>query len=434
MKLLMRAAAAAASVVAFAVPAPAQAAPTSVTLAAVTELNAAGKPVAYPVKPGETGKAVLGVVNLADEPLAGVVVEVRVLNDMDLPRVYTNCQYYVDANVEGAWCEFDRELVKGETVATDFAVAAAPSADPANWSRVITRWFPKSYADERGGIAKLAELDNVGASKPGPGTGGGAVTLAPRPLPIPAAPSGVGFTDLKLMVTRLAALNARDAAGKPLVYPISRGETIGLNLGVANLGTAPAEGVVLRVRAYDDLDLPRLFTNCQYYVDANLEGAWCEFPQTVPADRSTYALTQFKVAATADAEAKTTKTTQVEWFPKEWSDRQGGIAEIAKKHSGQGTTPAAGTESALTLTPAEMTIPAETSHAIFVHTNLVTTPSSPTPAPSSSGPAIAAPGTPEELVITGSATTAVVAVGGALVLAGVLGLVVARRRRTSFTA
>jgi hypothetical protein len=43
------------------------------------------------------------------------VVNIPVVDDLDLPRDFTNCRYYVDSNLDGAWCEFDQELPVGGT-------------------------------------------------------------------------------------------------------------------------------------------------------------------------------------------------------------------------------------------------------------------------------------------------------------------------------
>ena len=69
------------------------------------------------------------------------------------------------------------------------------------------------------------------------------------------------------------ALTERDAAGKSVVYPIRPGESVPVVLGVTNRGTAPSAGVVVNVRVFNDLNLPKAFTNCLYYVDSNLDGA-----------------------------------------------------------------------------------------------------------------------------------------------------------------
>jgi LPXTG-motif cell wall-anchored protein len=236
---------------------------------------------------------------------------------------------------------------------------------------------------------------------------------------------------------RFAALSERDDAGRAVSYPIRRGESVAVVLGVANVGTAAAAGVVVNVRVFDDVDLPRTFTNCQYYVDSNLEGAWCEIDQELAAGNGTYALSPFQVAAAREARADHLPAIVFQWFPKDWADENGGIAELAKKDSGQGTTPAAGTESALGLVAKPLVIPAETSRVGFAYVKLAT-PSTPSPSPSGSPPAAPATTPPASgsgggLPVTGAdARTAGIA-GAALVIAGVVAFLVARRRRARFT-
>ncbi len=247
------------------------------------------------------------------------------------------------------------------------------------------------------------------------------------------------------------ALTERDAAGKSVVYPIRAGETIPVVLGVTNRGTAPSDGVVVNVRVFNDMNLPKSFTNCLYYVDSNLDGAWCELDRELPVG-GTYALSPFQVSA--EAEAKEIGSIVFQWFPKDWVDENGGIEKFAQRDSGQGTTPVAGTGAGLTLQPKELPVPAETHRVGFAYVKLVTpstppssTPTSaPTAQPSTAQPSTAptsaapAPGAPADgsgggggLPVTGANAATVAGAGGLLVLAGVIGFLLARRR-TKFSA
>ncbi|MEH1127798.1 LPXTG cell wall anchor domain-containing protein [Micromonospora sp. CPCC 206061] len=236
-----------------------------------------------------------------------------------------------------------------------------------------------------------------------------------------------------------AALSERDEAGRAVTYPIRQGESVPVVLGVANVGTAASAGVVVNVRVFNDVDLPRTFTNCQYYVDSNLEGAWCEIDQELAAGSGTYALSPFQVAAAREARADRMPAIVFQWFPKDWVDENGGIAEFAKKDSGQGTTPAAGTEGTLGLVAKQLVIPAETSRVGFAYVKLATVPS-PTPTASPSGSSPATPGTtpPADgsgggLPVTGADGRTLGIAGATLVIAGVVAFLVARRRRARFT-
>src|ERR1700754_1034461 len=52
-----------------------------------------GDVLGYEVGPGQAVPAVLGVINSGEEPVDGLVVQVRVVNDLDLATKYANCWY-----------------------------------------------------------------------------------------------------------------------------------------------------------------------------------------------------------------------------------------------------------------------------------------------------------------------------------------------------
>jgi hypothetical protein len=254
-------------------------------------------------------------------------------------------------------------------------------------------------------------------------------------------------------VPLFGALTERDANGRSVTYPIHRGETIPVVLGVTNRGTAPSAGVVVNIRTFNDLNLPRTFTNCLYYTDSNLDGAWCEFEPELPVG-GTYALSPLQVSA--EAEAKDISGSIVfQWFPKDWADKNGGIEKFAERDSGQGSTPVAGTGAKLALEPRELPVPAKTERVGFAYVKLVipaTTPPTtpPTTAPTSAptatptatptgtaaAPATSPPaagGSGGGLAVTGVNAIAIAGVGGLLLVAGVLAFLVTRRRN-KFTA
>ncbi|MEU7909053.1 LPXTG cell wall anchor domain-containing protein [Actinoplanes sp. NPDC049118] len=167
-------------------------------LVAVTETDpVTGKTKVYPVKPGDLSPAVLGVANNSDEAVDGVVVHIRVLNDLDLPRTFSNCRYYVDSNLDGAWCEFDQELAPGATYAiAEPLVAVAPAAVQKNIGAIVFGWTTAEDARAKGGIEALAKAESLrGESTPG---SKGAVALEARPLPMPASPNSLGFAYVRL--------------------------------------------------------------------------------------------------------------------------------------------------------------------------------------------------------------------------------------------
>ncbi|MCW6007406.1 LPXTG cell wall anchor domain-containing protein [Micromonospora sp. CPCC 205371] len=127
-----------------------------------------------------------------------------------------------------------------------------------------------------------------------------------------------------------------------------------------------------------------------------------------------------------------------QWFPKDWIDDNGGIEEFAKKDSGQGTTPVAGTGGTLSLAAKELPIPAETNRLGFAYVKLVTPPATPTPSPSASVPATPdttppASGSGGGLPVTGADAATLGIAGGGLLIAGAVAFLVARRRRARFT-
>ncbi|MEU8609274.1 LPXTG cell wall anchor domain-containing protein [Actinoplanes sp. NPDC048791] len=275
----------------------------------------------------------------------------------------------------------------------------------------------------------------------------GAILLTAGVLAVPSVAHAADADTAKL-----AALTELDSDGKVTAYPVKSGETVPVVLGVANLGTEPLPGVVVNVRVVNDVDLPKEFGNCQYYVDSNLDGAWCEIDRELAAGK-TYALASFPVAAAAQARADRWSSVIFQWYSKAWADRQGGIEALAKADSGRGTTPAPGPGADIDLTVRELPVPAEPRAIGFARVKLVLPPTTeptatptatatatPTATPTTTEPT-AAPATTEPadgsgggLPVTGSQTATVAGIGAALLLGGAGALVVARRRRRSFTA
>ncbi|GAA3348011.1 hypothetical protein GCM10020358_64860 [Amorphoplanes nipponensis] len=271
----------------------------------------------------------------------------------------------------------------------------------------------------------------------------GAALVTAGVLAIPSAAQAAEDVPL------FGALTERDKNNNSVVYPIQRGETIPVVLGVTNRGTAPSAGVVVNIRVFNDLNLPRTFTNCRYYTDSNLDGAYCEFDRELPVG-GTYALSPFQVSAEPKAEDFTSSVV-FQWFPKDWADKQGGIEKLAGNAGGPGGTPEAGSGGELTLQPQELPVPEQTQRVGFAYVALKTPPTSPTATPTStptSAPTatptgtVAAPATtpPADgggegggLPVTGLNIAAVAGAGVLLLLAGVLAFLFTRRRN-KFTA
>jgi LPXTG-motif cell wall-anchored protein len=250
----------------------------------------------------------------------------------------------------------------------------------------------------------------------------------------------------------LIAVAEWDAAtGRNKVYPVKQGETVPALLGVANAGAAPVKGAFLHVRVLDDLDITRKFDNCRYYVDSNLDGAWCKFDEEL-AVAGTYALSDDFVSATPDAKADKISAIVFRWLSGEYGTALGGLDGLVEKQVPGGGTGTAGTEGTLRLVAKPLVLdpdPAERRSINFAYPKLVvsaTTAATTAPVGASPSlsvtPTVAAPATdPAEpggegggLPATGTQTAAMAGVGGAVLLLGAAGYLIARRRRTRFVA
>ncbi|MDZ5442388.1 LPXTG cell wall anchor domain-containing protein [Micromonospora sp. 4G57] len=218
-----------------ALPAPALAGPDTATLAAVTEQDpATGRNVKYPVKPGEVVPASLGVTNLGDAPVNGVVVQVRAFDDLDLLTKYDNCWYVVDSNLDIAWCEFDDVLAAQATLApAEDLIVTRTNARADKVTTVVFRWVSKAWADELGGVQKLAENEN--GTDPVRG-GGPTLTLAPRDLPLPSKPIPINFVYASLVTPPTASPTATASPTTSASPTASATPTA----GVTPTGTAPS--------------------------------------------------------------------------------------------------------------------------------------------------------------------------------------------------
>ncbi len=245
----------------------------------------------------------------------------------------------------------------------------------------------------------------------------------------------------------LAVLIERHPDGKPVIYPIHPGETVPVVAGVVNQGDQAVSGVAVRLRIVDDLDLPKKFGNCQYFVDQNLHGAWCQIDaELAPAGK--YALAPLDVSAAKDAK-KAPGALVVQFVSKKWADDQGGIAALAKSESGAGTTPVAGTGGPVGLVKvSDLPLPKDPASTGSVGFDLrlpsasaspTTGTASPTRTASSSASSSAAvAGTAGSdgggLPLTGSKSAAVAGLGAVLLVGGAGVFLLTRRRRAKFVA
>ncbi|MFI6330571.1 LPXTG cell wall anchor domain-containing protein [Micromonospora chersina] len=226
-----------------ALPAAAHAAPApdSATLAAVTEQDpATGLNRKYPVKPGEVVPAALGVTNLGDAPVKGIVVQIRVLDDLDLAVKHDNCWYAVDSNLESAWCEFDSELAAKQTLAVvGDVVSVKADARADKVTSIVFHWYGKQWVDAQGGVQQLADGDAGQGTKAVRGTEP-ALTLAERELPLPETPRAINFAYAQLVTapTTQPTPTATPTTA-PTATPTGGAEPTAVPTGTAG---APGEG------------------------------------------------------------------------------------------------------------------------------------------------------------------------------------------------
>lgn len=162
---------------------------------ALSDVDAAGKPVVHQVKPGEIVPATIGVANVTDAPIQGAVVNIRSVNDSDLLDGFGNCAYYTNSNLDGAWCEFDTELAPGATYALSGDFISVTDQPTYKASTVNFRWYSRAYAAEHNGIDGLAKSASGSATQPHRGSGA-PITLTPRDLVRREEPAFLNFVYL----------------------------------------------------------------------------------------------------------------------------------------------------------------------------------------------------------------------------------------------
>jgi hypothetical protein len=239
----------------------------------------------------------------------------------------------------------------------------------------------------------------------------------------------------------LAAVALAAPSGLVTIAPsaapsIKPGQTIPLAVGVHNTGSSAVDGVVVNIKVAGGLILPREFTNCRYYQDGFLGGAWCSLSQRVGAG-SRYALSGFHI--TASATAQRLSPVAFDWYPASWAKRQGGI--VALSPGG-----AAGSGGPLGLVPTQLAGPATGS----VYLRLLTSTDTPRPSRSPAAGASrasgaspvwsrsvrAAPGVSRlagDEAGSGGGANLILLVAGLLLLVGGAVAVVFVRRRSSYT-
>ncbi|MET7706040.1 LPXTG cell wall anchor domain-containing protein [Micromonospora sp. NPDC005413] len=271
-------------------------------------------------------------------------------------------------------------------------------------------------------------------------------------LPASAAPAPSSPDSAKL-----AAGTLKDPqTGGNRKYVVGQGEDVPAVLGVTNIGNAPVKGLVVQVRVLNDLDFTKKYDNCWYAVDSNQETAWCGFTDEL-APGASLAVTGAGISTKPDASADKISSIVHQWFSKENVDERGGLQALADISAGQGTKAVRGTGDPLTLTTPSGPLGGLGGPIGFAGVGLNTPPTgeptptaTPTATPSTTATPAATPsasttiapsansggasGEGGGLPVTGAASMSVAGVGGALLLLGGAGYLIARRRRTRFVA
>jgi hypothetical protein len=202
------------------------------------------------------------------------------------------------------------------------------------------------------------------------------------------------------------------AVNQPGSVAIHQGETVPVTTGVFyNAHLYSFDGAIMHVSVAGDLNLPRAFTNCWYYVNRDTKGAWCLFTNTLIAG-TVYQPTPFTVAADRYARADRVGDIAVAWDYLSGAPDMSALERLAAQDSGPGTALIQGSSGTLGLTPAtQLTItgtgPANgTAHVHLIgpfaqSPSTVTPDATPTTPPTVTATATAAAGTPG----TGPATT-----------------------------
>ncbi len=112
-------------------------------------LVALSEPGSVAIHPGETVPVTIAVGNNTNiSGIPGVFLNVTVTGGLDLPHSFTNCWYYSNAGIKGAWCLFDGAMQAGGVyAAVPFAISAARHARADEVGGVAFQWGGWGGAD-----------------------------------------------------------------------------------------------------------------------------------------------------------------------------------------------------------------------------------------------------------------------------------------------
>ncbi|MBL7254032.1 LPXTG cell wall anchor domain-containing protein [Paractinoplanes lichenicola] len=292
---------------------------------------------------------------------------------------------------------------------------------------------------------------------------------------------GVAIANPPGVEPRFAALSELGGDGKPVSVPVRAGGTAAITVGVAFLANAPASGVTVNVRALSDVDLPRTFGNCVYSVVGSTKQAWCDIEQRIEFGTG-YSLAGFEVGAVPGARADQLPGVFFEWHPLGTRPPVKGLPGTPDPVRGTGPALTLAKNSKLVVTAAPSNgmayvhldgaaVPPPTPRATPTVPDSTRAPGMPpfTPPPLDDDPALTPPttaptsaptappsspsatptpsptaavtteppppsGTGGGLAQTGSKTALFAGAGAAILIAGLVVALIARRRRPSFIA
>jgi hypothetical protein len=141
------------------------------------------------------------------------------------------------------------------------------------------------------------------------------------------------------------------ALNQPGSVAIHQGETVPVTTGVFyNAHLYSFDGAIMHVSVAGDLNLPRRFTNCWYYVNRDTKGAWCLFRNALMVG-TVYQPTPLAVAADRYARADKVGDIAVAWDYLTVAPDMTALKRLAAQDSGSGTALTQGSSGTLGLTP-----------------------------------------------------------------------------------
>ncbi|BCJ51898.1 hypothetical protein Asp14428_33730 [Actinoplanes sp. NBRC 14428] len=436
--------------------------PDSVRLEAVGERSSeSGRMDGLTFRPGRITRDPIGVRNRG-ATVDGVVVQLTsTTDDLVFARRYDNCWYALDGRPDSAWCEFDSKVAASSYFQLAGPVLAAtgdaqPSTPSPDRPYLKVRWSSKAWADAAGGVEALANEDAAAGTTAVRGDDG-TLTLEPASPRLSASYSDSTGTIFPVWFEKpadgpwgapdvlppsdpdgaaLDAVQERTVAGeRPKLHHIAPGDTLPGTVGVRNTGATPVKGLLVELRlADDDLVFARRYDNCWYALEAKPDSAWCAFDRELAAGE-TLRLAAPVAIALRQRYGDLDKDLRFHWVSAGWAEGHGGARDLAELSATPGTTVVRGTGGTLTLSAGSSALKPGVTGAVDYLLALVP-PSGPEPTtPPATPPATAAPGGGGgSLPITGTPTATLAGAGALLLLAGVGGFWVARRRRTRFQA